>query len=60
MGGARLERFQKRILGRLKDWKEEEHRADRQLLKETGAGPRPNLLRIHRTSNKKTQDALEA
>ncbi len=24
----RLERFQKRIRGRLKQWKEEEHRAD--------------------------------
>ncbi|HZY93758.1 MAG TPA: hypothetical protein VFE98_02725 [Candidatus Bathyarchaeia archaeon] len=27
----RLERFQKRIRGRLKDWKEEEHRADAEL-----------------------------
>ena len=37
MGGASLERFQKQIRGRLKDWNEEEHKADRQLLKETAA-----------------------
>ena len=28
VGQARLEQFQKRIRGRLKDWREEEHRAD--------------------------------
>ena len=28
VGEARLERFQKRIRGRLKGWREEEHRAD--------------------------------
>ena len=28
VGEARLERFQKKIRGRLKAWKEEEHRAD--------------------------------
>lgn len=28
VGEARLQRFQKKIRGRLKTWKEEEHRAD--------------------------------
>lgn len=31
VGKARLERYQKRIRGRLKHWKEEEHRADKAL-----------------------------
>lgn len=31
VGEARLERFPKRISGRLKAWKEDEHRADRAL-----------------------------
>ncbi len=31
VGEARLERFQKKIRGRLKSWKEEEHRADKSL-----------------------------
>ena len=60
MGRARLERFQKQIRGRLKDWKdEEEHKADRQLLKETAAGPHPYRLRTHRTGKKTTQDTPE-
>jgi DNA-binding transcriptional regulator/RsmH inhibitor MraZ len=33
VGEARLERFQKKIRGRLKAWKEDEHRADRALEK---------------------------
>lgn len=33
VGEARLERFQKKVRGRLKNWKEEEHRADRELEK---------------------------
>ncbi len=33
VGEVRLERFQKKVRGRLKDWKEEEHRADRELEK---------------------------
>jgi len=55
VGGARLERFQKQIRGRLKDW-EEEHKADRQLLKETAAGPQPYLPRTRGTGKKTTQD----
>jgi hypothetical protein len=31
VGQARLERFQKKIRGRLKTWKEENHEADRAL-----------------------------
>lgn len=31
VGQPRLEKFQKRIRGRLKNWKEEEHRADAEL-----------------------------
>jgi len=31
VGEARLERFQKNMRGRLKHWKEEEHRADKAL-----------------------------
>ena len=31
VGEARLEQFQKNIRGRLKHWKEEEHRADKAL-----------------------------
>ncbi len=31
VGEARLERFQKNMHGRLKNWKEEEHRADKAL-----------------------------
>ena len=31
VGQARLGRFQKKIRGRLKDWREEEHRADKML-----------------------------
>ncbi len=31
VGEARLERFQKKIRGRLKGWSEEEHRADKLL-----------------------------
>jgi len=31
VGEERLERFQKKIRGRLKRWKEEEHRADKAL-----------------------------
>src|SRR6267143_5379934 len=34
VGEARLERFQKRVKGRLKGWREDEHKADAQLLKE--------------------------
>jgi len=59
VGGARLERFQKQIRGRLKDWKEEEHKADRQLLKETATSPHPYRLRTHGTSKKTTQDTPE-
>ncbi len=33
VGEAQLERFQKKVRGRLKNWKEEEHRADRELEK---------------------------
>ena len=37
VGEARLERFQKKIRGRLKNWKEEEHKADN-ALEELGSG----------------------
>jgi len=60
VGGARLERFQKQIRGKLKDWKEKENKADRQLLKETAAGPHPYRLRTHGNSKKTTQDTPEA
>ena len=40
VGEARLERFQRRIKGRLKDWREDEHRADGQLLKELKESPK--------------------
>jgi len=59
VGRARLERFQKQIRGRLKDWKEEEHKADKQLLKETQAVPHPYRMRTHGTSKKTTQDTSE-
>ena len=39
VGEVRLERFQKKIRGRLRGWKEEEHRADR-ALREMSAKPR--------------------
>ena len=37
VGEARLERFQRKIRGRLKNWKEEEHKADK-ALEELGSG----------------------
>ena len=40
VGEARLERFQKRVKGRLKGWREDEHKADAQLLKELRASPK--------------------
>ena len=39
VGQPRLEKFQKRIRGRLKDWKEEEHRADAELARITRHEP---------------------
>jgi DNA-binding transcriptional regulator/RsmH inhibitor MraZ len=39
VGEARLERFQKKIRGRLKTWKEEEHKGDK-ALKELTLEPR--------------------
>lgn len=40
VGEARLERFQKNVQGRLKHWKEEEHRADKALA-DLGTKQRP-------------------
>ncbi len=38
---ARLERFQKKIRGRLKTWKEEDHEADRALIEMARTSSKP-------------------